>query len=104
MLTMDCAPALSNMTPAHVAKHKHVQAALAMDFSVPVSGISAAIDTGKKLAGTATRRPLTTEEQNELYRAGLTLVLNPPSVMPHIDVGYGLFEHFEVDGRLSTGA
>lgn len=104
VLAAGCAPALSSMTPAHVAEHKHVQAALAIDVSVPTSGISDAIDTGKKLAGTATQRPLTADEENQLFLAGASLVLNPPSVVPHIDVGYGLVKNFEIDGRLSTGA
>lgn len=104
VLVAGCAPALSSMTPAHVAERGHVQAELGVDVSIPTGGIDEAIDTGKRLATRASDQPLTEDEQAELFRAGAALALNPPSVVPHLGVAYGLIDNLEVGGRLSTGA
>jgi hypothetical protein len=103
-LAAGCAPTLSSMTPAHVAPHEHVQMEAGFDVSIPTGVISDAIDAGETLSNTAGQRPLTQAEQADLFRAGASLVLNPPSVVPRIGVAYGLVENLEVGGRLSTGA
>jgi hypothetical protein len=99
-----CAPALSSFTPAHVAKHKHVQAELGMDVSIPTGSLSALMDAGEVLANGAEERELTEAEQEKLFQAGAALALNPPSATPHIGVGYTLLERLELNGRYSIGA
>lgn len=103
-LLYGCAPALSSFTPAHVAPRKHVQAALGMDVSVPTGTISDVVAAGESLSRAARQRELSDAEQEQLFRAGAALALNPPSATPHLGVAYTLLDHFEVAGRYSIGA
>jgi len=89
------------MTPAHVAKARHVQMETGLDVSYPTTGISDIVDLGKSLAVQA--RPLTAEEERQLIRAGAALALNPPSVNTHVGVGVGLGYNTEAQGRLVSG-
>ena len=104
LLGVGCAPALSSFTPAHVAPKHHVQAEAGFDVSVPTGTISDVIDQGPALSKAAHGHELTREEQQQLFGAGAALALNPPSLVTHLGVAYGLFDHFEVDGRLTSGA
>jgi hypothetical protein len=99
-----CAPALSSFTPAHVAPHKHVQAEAGFDVSAPLGTIRDVIEQGEKLGNAARDRELNEQEQAELFHAGAGLALNPPSVVSHLGIAYGLVERFEVGGRLTPGA
>jgi hypothetical protein len=99
-----CAPALSSFTPAHVAPKNHVQAELGFDVSVPTGAIHDIVDEGATIANAARERELTDEERERLFGAGTALGLNPPSLVAHVGAGYTLLDHFEVGGRLSSGA
>jgi hypothetical protein len=99
-----CAPALSSFTPAHVAPRKHVQAEVGLDVSIPTGTIGEVVDAGEALADNADDRELSDEEQEQLFRAGAALALNPPSATPHFGVAYTVLDHFEIGGRYSIGA
>jgi hypothetical protein len=99
-----CAPALSSFTPAHVAPKQHVQAELGFDASVPTGSIKDIVDEGATIAKAARERELTEEEEERLFLAGTALGLNPPSLVAHVGAGYTLLDHFEIGGRLSSGA
>jgi len=104
LLAAGCAPALSSFTPAHVAPKKHVQAEVGFDVSVPTGTITGVVDQGATLGNAARDRELTEDEQRRLFQAGAALGLNPPSLVSHVGVGYTLLDHFEVNGRLTSGA
>ena len=99
-----CAPALSSFTPAHVAPKKHVQAELGFDVSIPTGSVIDLVDEGKALASSAHAHELDQDEQQRLFRAGAALALNPPSLVSHVGVAYTLLDHFEIGGRLASGA
>lgn len=82
---------------------KHVQAEAGFDVSVP-SNIGDLVDDGVLVAKNASDHPLSDEERRRLFRDGAALALNPPSPVMHLGVGYVPLEHFEVNGRLSSGA
>lgn len=99
-----CAPALSSMQPAHVAPKGHVQAELGMDISIPTGPISDLIDVATTIVDYADDRELTQQEVDQLYDAAGGLVLNPPSVTPHIGVGYTPVDNLEVSLRFATSS
>jgi hypothetical protein len=100
---VSCAPALSSFTPAHVAPAKHVQAELGMDVSVPTGTLVRAIDASSAIVSAAKQRTLTEEEKRKLTHAAIALLLNAPSVTPHLGVGYTVVDHLEINGRYSVG-
>jgi hypothetical protein len=100
---VSCAPALSSFTPAHVAPVKHVQAELGMDVSVPTGTLVRAIDASSAIVSAAKQRTLTEEEKRKLTHAAIALLLNAPSVTPHLGVGYTVADHLEINGRYSVG-
>jgi hypothetical protein len=100
---VSCAPALSSFTPAHVAPAKHVQAELGMDVSVPTGTLVRAIDASSAIVSAAKQRTLTEEEKRKLTHAAIALLLNAPSVTPHLGVGYTVVDHWEINGRYSVG-
>lgn len=102
-LAAGCAPALSSFTPAHVAPKKHAQAELGMDVSIPTGTLVRAIDASDAIVSAAKRRPLSEEEKRKLTHAAIALLLNPPSVTPHLGVGYTVADRFEINGRYSVG-
>jgi hypothetical protein len=99
-----CAPALSTMQPAHVAKRNHVLAQIGMDVSVPTGTIARVINAGQTLAETAEKRELTDAEVGTLYQAGTGLVLNPPSATPHIRIGFSVVDNLEINLRYATSS
>jgi hypothetical protein len=101
--TAGCAPALSSFTPAHVAPKKHVQAELGMDVSIPTGTLVRAIDASSAVVAAAKQRELSEEEKRKLTHAAIALLLNPPSVTPHLGVGYTVVDHLEINGRYSVG-
>ncbi len=100
-LVSACAPTLSSMTPAEVARPQHVQAEMGMDVSVPTNALNDLVSAGESLADS--QAPLGTEDQRRLLRAGAALALNPPSVNAHVGVGVGIGHGAEVQGRLVSG-
>lgn len=104
LLAVGCAPALSNMQPAHVAKRNHVQVGLGADVSVPTGSILGAIEAGRLLSTAAQERELTDEEVQTLYEASASLTLNPPSAVSHLGIGYTVLDDLEVGLRYSTNA
>ena len=98
-----CAPAHSSFTPAHVARRKHVQAEVGLDVSIPTGTIGHVVDVGEALAASAEDRELSESEQEQLFRAGAALALNPPSATPHVGFAYTLLDRFEIGGRYSIG-
>ena len=103
LLGVGCAPALSSFTPAHVAPKKHVQAEAGFDISIP-SSIGDVVDQGATLSKAARGHELTRDEQQQLFRAGAALALNPPSLVTHLGLAYTPLDYFEVNGRLTSGA
>ena len=103
VLLTGCAPGLSSFTPAHVPPRKHVQAETGFDVAVP-SGLGDIIDDGVATAKSASDHELTEAELQTLFRAGAALGLNPPSLVTHVGLGYVPLDHFEVNGRLMSGA
>ncbi|WP_437309539.1 hypothetical protein [Sorangium sp. So ce388] len=99
-----CAPALSTFQPAHVADKGHVQAELGLDVSVPTGAIASVVDAGVVLANIAESRELTEGERLTLFEAGGALALNPPSVTPHIGVGYTALDRWELNLRYTGSA
>ncbi|MGK3991645.1 hypothetical protein WME99_51850 [Sorangium sp. So ce136] len=102
--TCGCAPALSTFQPAHVADKGHVQAELGLDVSVPTGAIASVVDAGVVLANIAESRELTEGERVTLFEAGGALALNPPSVTPHIGVGYTALDRWELNLRYTGSA
>ncbi|HTN90491.1 MAG TPA: hypothetical protein VL242_42755 [Sorangium sp.] len=99
-----CAPALSTFQPAHVADKGHVQAELGLDVSVPTGAIASVVDAGVVLANIAESRELTEGERLTLFEAGGALALNPPTVTPHIGVGYTALDRWELNLRYTGSA
>lgn len=81
-----------------------MQAELGFDVSVPTGSITDIVAEGSAIAKAARERELTDEEQERLFRAGTALGLSPPSLVAHVGAGYTLLDHFEIGGRLSSGA
>lgn len=102
--TCGCAPALSTFQPAHVAEKGHVQAELGLDVSIPTGAIASLIDAGLVLADVAESRELSDRERQTLFEAGGALALNPPSVTPHIGVGYTALDRWELNLRYTGSA
>ncbi|WP_438028441.1 hypothetical protein [Sorangium sp. So ce233] len=102
--TCGCAPALSTFQPAHVAEKGHVQAELGLDVSIPTGAITSVIDAGLVLADVAESRELSERERQTLFEAGGALALNPPSVTPHIGIGYTALDRWELNLRYTGSA
>jgi hypothetical protein len=101
---MGCAPALSTMQPAHVAKKHHAQAEFGMDVSIPTGTIIDAIDAADTLVNAAGERELTDGEVQQLYKAATATLLNPPSATPHVGVGFTVVDNVEVSLRYATSS
>ncbi|XXX80163.1 hypothetical protein WMF30_15465 [Sorangium sp. So ce134] len=99
-----CAPALSTLQPAHVADKGHVQAELGLDVSIPTGAIASVVDAGVVLAHVAESRELTDPERQTLFEAGGALALNPPSVTPHLGIGYTALDRWELNLRTTGSA
>ncbi len=100
---LGCAPTLSSFTPAHVADKGHVQAEIGMDVSIPTGTMVRAIGASDELVKLAKERELTEAERQRALSAAFALLLNPPSVNPHIGVAYSVAQDFELNLRYSVG-
>src|SRR6187399_2246564 len=94
-LTAGCAPSLSTMQPAHVAPKGHVQAAAGFEISAPTGTISRVIDTGKTLSD----MNLTPEQKQQVFEAGVNVVVVPPSLGYHFAANYTVLDNWEVGLR-----
>jgi len=99
-----CAPSLSTMQPAHVAKEGHVQAEGGFDVSIPTGSIKRTIDAAKPLMAVARSRALTEGEQLEVFDASVNLAMNPPAPATHLGLAYGVVEDLEIGLRWASGA
>ncbi|MDI3283255.1 hypothetical protein [Polyangium sp. 15x6] len=104
LIAAGCAPALSSMQPAHVAPKGHVQAELGMDISIPTGSISDVVDVATVLVDASDDRDLTQAEVDQIYAAAGSLALNPPSVTPHVGVGYTPIDNLEISLRFATSS
>ena len=105
MVTVGCAPSLSTFQPAHVAPKGHVMASGGFEVGLPVGAIDALIDSGKTLAEQGqSGQPLTTEQKWQIFDAGINLMLNLPSVSPHVAVAYTPLAHLELGVRYAGTA
>ncbi|WP_437977648.1 hypothetical protein WMF11_12535 [Sorangium sp. So ce295] len=102
--TCSCAPALSTLQPAHVAEKGHVQAELGLDVSIPTGTLASMVDAGVVLADAAESRELSEAERQALFEAGGALALNPPSVTPHLGIGYTALDRWEINLRTTGSA
>ncbi|HEY0714127.1 MAG TPA: hypothetical protein VGF45_15710, partial [Polyangia bacterium] len=103
-LVTGCASALSSFQPAHVGPKGQVRAELGADVAIPTATISSTIDAAKTLASAARTRELTEAEKVELFKAGLNLALNAPSLVQHVGVTYNPADRWEVGLRYAGSA
>jgi hypothetical protein len=104
LIVSACAPPLSGFQPAHVAPAGHIQAEAGLDVSAPTGTISRTIDVGRGLVGAARQRSLTDDERRRLIEAGASLVLDPPAVVTHVALAYGLVPGWEMGLRYASGS
>jgi hypothetical protein len=103
-LSAGCAPSLSTMQPAHVAPKGHVQAAAGFEISAPTGTISRVIDTGKSLSEVArTNMNLTPEQEQQVFEAGVNVVVVPPSFGYLLAANYTVLDNWEVGLRYAGG-
>jgi hypothetical protein len=103
-LSTGCAPSLSTMQPAHVAPKGHVQAAAGFEISAPTGTISRVIDTGKTLSDYAqSNMNLTPEQKQQVFEAGVNVVVVPPSFGYHFAANYTVIDNLEVGVRYAGG-
>jgi hypothetical protein len=101
--SLGCASALSSFQPAHVGPKGQTRVEIGADVAIPTSTISSTIDAAKTLASAARTRQLTEPEKIELFKAGLNLALNAPSLVQHIGVTYNPADGWEVGLRYAGG-
>jgi hypothetical protein len=100
-----CAPSLSTMQPAHIARPGDFQMTAAMEVAVPTGTIIRAIDAGKSLSDTALAQgTLTPEQKQQVFEAGINLLASPPSFGPHLALNYGVNNMFEVGVRYAVSS
>jgi hypothetical protein len=99
-----CAPSLATMQPAHVLPKGHVQATVGLEISAPTGTISRVIDTGKRLSDDArTQMDLTPAQEQQLFEAGVNVVVVPPSLGYHFAAAYTVIDRLEVGVRYAGG-
>ena len=103
-LSAGCAPSLATMQPAHVAPKGHVQATMGFEVSAPTGTVNRIIDTGKTLSDVArTQMDLTPAQEQQVFEAGVNVVVVPPSLGFHFAAAYTLVDHLEVGVRYAGG-
>jgi hypothetical protein len=104
IITAGCAPSLSTMQPAHVAPKGHMQVTTAIEVSAPTGTITRVIDTGKTLSDVArTNMNLTPAQEQQVFEAGVNVVVVPPSFGYDLAAAYTLLDNFEVNLRYAGG-
>jgi hypothetical protein len=92
------------MQPAHVAPKGHVQVTAGVEVSAPTGTISRVIDTGKTLSDVArTQMDLTPAQRQQVFEAGLNVVVVPPSLGQHFAAAYTVVDHLELGVRYAGG-
>jgi hypothetical protein len=100
-----CAPSLSTFQPAHVAPKGHLSAEAGLEGGIPVGAFSALIDAGKTLANRgAMGQTLTDDEKWQIFDAGVNLLLDTPSIGPHVGATYTPLDRLEVGLRYAGSA
>jgi hypothetical protein len=93
------------MQPAHVAPKGHVQMTAGFEVSAPTGTIPRVIDTGKTLSDVArTQMDLTPAQEQQVFEAGLNVVVVPPSLGTHFAAAYTIVDHLELGLRYAGGA
>lgn len=92
------------MQPAHVAPKGHVQATVGFEVSAPTGTIDRVIDTGKTLSDIArAQMDLTPAQKQQVFEAGVNVVVVPPSLGYHFAVAYTVVDHLELGLRYAGG-
>lgn len=92
------------MQPAHVAPAGHMQATAGFEISAPTGTITRVIDTGKTLSDAARMNMnLTPEQEQQVFEAGVNVVVVPPSLGYHFAAAYTLVDRLEVGLRYAGG-
>jgi hypothetical protein len=103
-LATGCAPSLSTMQPAHVAPKGHFEATMAVEISAPTGTISRVIDAGKDLSNQARMQmDLTPQQEQQVFEAGVNVVVVPPSAGYHLAIAYTVLDHWELNLRYAGG-
>jgi hypothetical protein len=93
------------MQPASVVPVGHVHAVAAADVSVGVQGIVDAVDSAQELSDRVNNGgQLTTADFDTVLKTASALLVNTPSVGPHIQLGVGVAPRVEVDFRYALQA
>lgn len=103
-VAVGCAPALSSFQPAHVARKGGVQVETGLDVSIPTGTIGRSIDAAEALSDAAKQRRITEEEQRIVLDAATNLALNPPFLLYHFGLAYGVWHDLELGLRWASGA
>jgi hypothetical protein len=100
-----CAPSLSTFQPAHVAPKGHLAVGAGFEGGVPVGAFGTLIDTAKLASRKAeSGMGLTADEKWQVFDAGVNLVLESPSIGPHLGVSYTLIDRLELGVRYAGTA
>jgi hypothetical protein len=100
-----CAPALSTFQPAHVAPAGHVQLGGGLEGAIPTGAILSGLDTAKNLGQRAQNGERLTDAQKfQILDAGLNLVVNSPSIGPHLGIAYTVVDRVEANARFAGRA
>lgn len=94
-----CAPTLSSLTPAHVAKPKHVQMELGMGLAMTGGGLPHALNVGENLDQ---QSALSVRQQRQLINSEWANNATPSGVEMDLGVAVGVAENWEVSGRATT--
>jgi hypothetical protein len=103
ILAAGCAPSLSTLQPAAVARPGHIQGHLGFDVSIPTGTVTRVIDAAESLATAARNRDLTEDEKKTVYEAGVNLAANPPSPASNLLIAVGVAKRVEVGVRIAGG-
>jgi hypothetical protein len=100
-----CAPALSTFQPAHVAPKGHVLAGGGVEVAIPTGAIFSGLDTAKDLGQRAQNGEMLSDAQKlQILDAGVNLLVNSPSVGPHLGIAYTVADRVEANVRFAGQA
>jgi hypothetical protein len=102
---LGCAPSLSTFQTAAVPPTGHVSAAVGLEGSLPLGGLSDAYDKGSDvLDKAASGQTLTSAEKWSAFDAGISLLLSPPSIGNHLSLAYVPWRRLEISLRYAGSA
>jgi hypothetical protein len=100
-----CAPALSTFQPAHVAPAGHVLAEGGLEVAIPTGAVISGLSTAKDLGQRAENGEMLSDSQKlQIIDAGLNLVVNAPSIGPHLGIAYTVVDRVEANVRFAGQA